>query len=127
MRDWGLGFGVWGLGFGVRGLGFGVSFYHPRRFPPDGGVRPFHQKSTWLKQLTLGHYLLKIWSRYVRNVEPTKSSNSTVWIMPLSRVEVQGLGVGFQSFISRVSGSGFGGRVLGFKCRVRGLMVQALG
>jgi len=46
---------------------------------PHGGVRPFHQKSTCLTQLTLGRYVVQIWSRYARNLEPTKPSNSTEW------------------------------------------------
>ena len=45
---------------------------------PHGGVRLFHQKSTCLKQLTLGTHVLQIWSRYVQNYEPTRSSYATV-------------------------------------------------
>jgi len=30
---------------------------------PHGGVRPSHQKSTGLTQLTLGPYVVQIWSR----------------------------------------------------------------
>jgi len=30
---------------------------------PHGGVRPFHQKSICLAQLTLGRYAVQIWSR----------------------------------------------------------------
>jgi len=30
---------------------------------PHDGVRPFHQKSTCLIQLTLGRYVVQIWSR----------------------------------------------------------------
>jgi len=41
---------------------------------PHVGVRPFHQKSTCLTQLTLGPYVVQIWSRDVRNIEPTKPS-----------------------------------------------------
>ena len=32
---------------------------------PHGGVRPFPQTSAWLTQLTLGPYVVQIWSRYV--------------------------------------------------------------
>ena len=47
---------------------------------PHGGVRPFHQKSTCLTELTVGPYLVHIWTRNVRNPERTERSNSTVWI-----------------------------------------------
>ena len=33
---------------------------------PHGGLRPFHQKSTCIAQSTVGHYLVQMWSRYVR-------------------------------------------------------------
>jgi len=35
---------------------------------PRGGVRPFRQKSTCLKQLTLGSNVLQIWSRNTRKL-----------------------------------------------------------
>jgi len=44
---------------------------------PHGGVRPFHQKSTCVTQLTLGPYVVQIWSRHGRNFEPTKHAFST--------------------------------------------------
>ena len=44
---------------------------------PFGGVPFFYQKSTGLTQLTLGTYVVQIWSRYGRNLEPTKPSNCT--------------------------------------------------
>ena len=31
--------------------------------PPNGVIRPFHRKSTGLTQLTLGSYVVQIWSR----------------------------------------------------------------
>ena len=43
-----------------------------------GGVRPFHQKSTCLTQLTLGPYVVQNWSSYGRKFDPTKPSYSTV-------------------------------------------------
>jgi hypothetical protein len=39
---------------------------------PHGRVRPFHQKSTCLRQLTLGPYAMQTWSRNPQNVEATK-------------------------------------------------------
>ena len=38
--------------------------------PPHVGVRPFHQKSTCIKQFTLGPYVVQIWTRYARKFEP---------------------------------------------------------
>ena len=38
-----------------------------------GGVRPFHQKSTCLTQLTSGPYALQIWSRNTPNFSPNKT------------------------------------------------------
>ena len=52
---------------------------------PRGGVRPFHRKSTCLTQLTLGPYVVYIWSSYVKNNEPTKPSSSTEWIVKQCR------------------------------------------
>jgi len=46
---------------------------------PHRGVRPFHQKSTCLTKLTLGPYVVQIWSRDARNFKPTNTANSTVW------------------------------------------------
>ena len=46
---------------------------------PHGGIRPFHQKSTCLTELTSGPYVVQIWSRNARNFEETKRSYSTVW------------------------------------------------
>ena len=46
---------------------------------PHGGVRPFHQKSTCLTQITLGPYVVQIWSRTPRISAGSKPSNSTVW------------------------------------------------
>ena len=46
----------------------------------QGGLRPFHQKSTYLTELTLGPYVVQVWSRIVRKSERTKPSNSTVWV-----------------------------------------------
>ena len=45
-----------------------------RSLSPHGGARPVHQKSTCLTQLTLGPYVVRIWSRYPSNLEGTKSS-----------------------------------------------------
>jgi len=39
---------------------------HAVRYRPHGGLRPFHQKSTHLTELTSGPYLVQIWSRYVQ-------------------------------------------------------------
>ena len=44
-----------GRGVEVLGLGCNAS--------PHGGVRPFHQTSTYLTQLTLGPYVVQIRSR----------------------------------------------------------------
>ena len=41
---------------------------------PHGGVRPFHQKSTCLTQLTLGPYVVQIWSRNT----PESGANETL-------------------------------------------------
>ena len=73
---WDLEFGVWGLGLGSRGVGLGLRvkglrfevIKDSRNIPevqgnPHGGVRPFHQKSTFRTQLTLGHYAVHIRSR----------------------------------------------------------------
>jgi len=38
---------------------------------PHGGVRPFHHKSTCPAQLTLGPYVVQIWSRYARKRVPS--------------------------------------------------------
>ena len=46
---------------------------------PHGGVRPCHQKSTCLTQLTLGPDMVQIWSRYPQYFEATKPSKPTVW------------------------------------------------
>jgi len=46
---------------------------------PLGGIRLFHQKSTCIMQLTLGRYVVQIWSRRPQNFEATKPSNSTEW------------------------------------------------
>ena len=53
---------------------------------PHGGVRPFHQKSTCLTQLTLGPYVVQIWPRYGRNFDQTKSAYSTEWSYRLSLI-----------------------------------------
>ena len=47
---------------------------------PRGGVRPLNQTSTCLTQLTLGPYVVQIWSRDAPNWEGTKPSNSTEWL-----------------------------------------------
>jgi len=54
------------------------------RFPtllacPHGGGRPFHQKSNCITQITLGPYVVQIWSRYGGNFDPTKPSYSSEW------------------------------------------------
>ena len=46
---------------------------------PLGGVRPFHQKSTCLKQLTVGPYVKQIWARYGGNPPPPTLSYCTDW------------------------------------------------
>jgi len=46
---------------------------------PHGGVRPFHQKSTFLTQLTLGSYVVQIWSRTPRISAGSKPTNTTEW------------------------------------------------
>ena len=46
---------------------------------PHGGVRPFHQKSTCLTQLTLATHVVQIWSRNPRISDATNPSNSTEW------------------------------------------------
>ena len=45
---------------------------------PLGGLRPFHHKSTCLTQITVGPYVVQIWSRDARDLEPMKPSYSTV-------------------------------------------------
>ena len=45
---------------------------------PHGGVRPFHQKSTCITQLTSGPSMVQIWSRIPQNSGRAKPSNSTV-------------------------------------------------
>jgi len=45
---------------------------------PHGGVRPFHQTSTWLTQSTLGPYGAQIWSRNPPNLAGSKPAKSTV-------------------------------------------------
>ena len=51
------------------------------RVPAHHGVRTFHKKSTCLTQLTLGPYVVHIWSRNPQHVEATKPANSTVWTL----------------------------------------------
>ena len=46
---------------------------------PHGGLRPVHQTSTCLTQLTLRPDVVQMWSRNARNFEPTKTSYSIVW------------------------------------------------
>jgi hypothetical protein len=46
---------------------------------PHGGVRPFHQKSTCLTQLTLGRYVVQSRPNWPVNRGSTKPSNFTVW------------------------------------------------
>ena len=53
---------------------------------PHGGVRPFHQKSTCLPQLTSGPYVVQIWSRSPRNCEATKPAYSTVRVNGTNRL-----------------------------------------
>ena len=60
-----------------------------RLLQPHGGARPFHQKSTYLTQLTLGPYAVQIWSRNPRISEATKPSKSIEWL----GFRVQGLGL----------------------------------
>ena len=48
-------------------------------FSPQGGVRPFHQKSICLRWITSGPYVVQICSHNVRKPERTKPSNSTQW------------------------------------------------
>ena len=64
---------------------------------PHGGVRPFHQKSTCITQLTLGPCVVQNWSRNT----PKSSPNETH--------EAHRVGFGFRV-------SGFGLRVSGFGC-----------
>ena len=40
---------------------------------PHGGVRPFHQKSSCLTQLTLGTYVVQIWSRNTPESGPNET------------------------------------------------------
>ena len=47
---------------------------------PHGGVRPFHQKSTCPKQLTLGPCVVQIWSRAPRNSAGSNPAYSTEWM-----------------------------------------------
>jgi len=51
---------------------------------PHGGLRPFHQKSTCLTQLTSGPYVVHISSRYGRNFDPTKPAYPTVRVCQLA-------------------------------------------
>jgi len=43
---------------------------------PHGGLRPFHQKSSCLTQLTLGPCVVQIWSRYVQNLTQQQNLES---------------------------------------------------
>ena len=52
----------------------------PRISVPHGGLRPVHQKSTCITQLTLGPYVVQIRSRSVQISERTKPAESTVWV-----------------------------------------------
>jgi len=93
---------VWGAGFRVGCLGVGsmdgdsefggwsatpyasaMIARHARALArtlyPYGGLRPFRQKSICLAQLTLGPYVLQIWSCYLSNCEGTNPSHSIVW------------------------------------------------
>ena len=42
-------------------------------YMPRGGVRPFHQKLTCTKQITLGPYVVQIWSRNIPNFGPNET------------------------------------------------------
>ena len=57
---------------------------------PHGGVRPFHQKSTCLTNLTFEPCVVQIWSRTPRFSGGTKPLNSTVRMLA-SRDEQPGL------------------------------------
>ena len=65
------------------GPGSGPGFQVPAGLDgvlPHGGLRPFHQKSTCITQLTLGPNAVQIWPRNPRVSEATKPSNLTVWM-----------------------------------------------
>ena len=74
------------VGEGFGGARSERSALHPRLpsalscADPHGGVRPFQRKSICITQLTLGSYVVQIWSRNGRNFDPTKPSYSTEWI-----------------------------------------------
>ena len=53
---------------------------------PHGGVRPVHQKSTHLTKLTLGPYVVQIWSRNPRNSEATWA-HGTLYSLLIRRLE----------------------------------------
>ena len=65
-------------GLALSGRSSRGSSYTPRsrRCPPHphGGVRPFHQKSTCLTQLTLGPCVVQIWS----HITPESGPNETL-------------------------------------------------
>ena len=46
---------------------------------PHDGLRPFHQKATCLTRLTLGPYVVQIWSCNPRISEATKPAHSSMW------------------------------------------------
>jgi len=64
------------------------SRFHAGGLPADEktalpGLRPFHQKSTRLTELTILSYVVQIWTSNGRNFELTKPSKSTVWYLGL--------------------------------------------
>jgi len=69
------------LRHGAAGLMNEIVAYHFSP-SPHGGVRPVHQTSTRLTQLTLGPYVVQIWSRNPPNLEGTKLPDSTEWFEP---------------------------------------------
>ena len=50
-----------------------ASAHHTVIPPPHGGVRPFHRKSTCIRQLTSGPYVVQIWSRTTPESGPNES------------------------------------------------------
>ena len=62
--------------------GFAAAVQVSQRCPsqPHGGLRPFHQMATCITHLTFGRCAVRNWSRYGRNIDPTKPAYPTEWL-----------------------------------------------
>jgi len=64
----------WPGGLVNHGLGEGICCPHSLGLRvPHSGVRPVHQKSNCITQLTLGPYVVKIWSRNTPESGPNET------------------------------------------------------